>query len=832
MSSSNLDVPADVEDGILFPFKEEDASSLDELLQRPSITTDQECTIVQSLKSLLAAGNGESLYELHAASKVVDAAEKSMDIATERLQALAPRAGAVCRVLRTYSDHLHHKSVDYFLCVNEPDAPVEVRVAIVGNVDAGKSTTLGVLVHGVLDNGRGKARAAVFNHPHELVSGRTSSVGDAILVYTTAGSPVYSDSVHGLSDAEIVQRSAKLVHFSDLAGHEKYFKTTLLGLTGTHPDYAMLLVGSNMGCVGMTKEHLGCALAVQAPLIVVVTKTDIAPPNILEETIAQLNKLLRSPGAKKLVHLVKTYDDVITCAKQIATGRIVPIFCISNVTGENVHLLRDFLGLLPGLFNWSVLTEKPALFTIDNCFAVPGVGTVAAGTFIRGMVRAGDSLLLGPDPLGAFTPCQVKSIHVSRLPVAAARAGLSASLALKKVERRQIRKGMIIAHPAISPSSCFEFTADLVVLYHSTTITVGYEAVVHCGGVQQAAKLVSMGSERLRTGDRATATFRFMYFPEFLVPGSRVIFRDGRTKAIGRIVSTFPLQQNGRLSKDPLNKGKRSQSVVHDPKILLAAFPPLSNNAGHSPKCKDGIKDLSDSSATPLLKNCKIAESKVTGETETISGKSLGLGKQRVEYQFSALAERSNSIEDDPSSKEMNNPDSFIVPSGYIVKVTSRKNEMRIIYPGSRCSLEPDDTIIKEKDGSILIPACIVPVKLQILCQTLDRAEFNLKISYRCGFSVDAIEGGKEKMNALEAALRSGLEVAARRFTLEEFLEHDCELCNKIITKALAQWNHGEFFLISASLVAATANDPETRLVFKSIASRKKTNIYPKQLII
>ena len=33
---------------------------------------------------------------------------------------------------------------------------MEVRVAVVGNVDAGKSTTLGVLTRGGLDDGRGK----------------------------------------------------------------------------------------------------------------------------------------------------------------------------------------------------------------------------------------------------------------------------------------------------------------------------------------------------------------------------------------------------------------------------------------------------------------------------------------------------------------------------------------------------------------------------------------------------------------------------------------------------------------------------------------------------
>lgn len=45
-------------------------------------------------------------------------------------------------------------------------------------VDAGKSTLLGVLTKGTLDDGRGKSRVNLFRHKHEIESGRTSSVGE------------------------------------------------------------------------------------------------------------------------------------------------------------------------------------------------------------------------------------------------------------------------------------------------------------------------------------------------------------------------------------------------------------------------------------------------------------------------------------------------------------------------------------------------------------------------------------------------------------------------------------------------------------------------------
>jgi len=59
---------------------------------------------------------------------------------------------------------------------------------------------------------------------------------------------------------------------------------------------------------------------------------------------------------------------------------------------------------------------------------------VVSGTALKGVVRLNDTLLLGPDPLGHFTPIAVKSIHRKRMAVREVRGGQTASFALKKVE--------------------------------------------------------------------------------------------------------------------------------------------------------------------------------------------------------------------------------------------------------------------------------------------------------------------------------------------------------------------------------------------------------------
>ena len=53
----------------------------------------------------------------------------------------------------------------------------EIVIDIVGNVDSGKSTLVGVLTKGITDDGRGYARTKVFNFSHEASNGRTSSIG-------------------------------------------------------------------------------------------------------------------------------------------------------------------------------------------------------------------------------------------------------------------------------------------------------------------------------------------------------------------------------------------------------------------------------------------------------------------------------------------------------------------------------------------------------------------------------------------------------------------------------------------------------------------------------
>lgn len=519
-----------------------------------SPSEDQYELLLRRLRERIQDGGSETIFDIGIGEDGSEDGlkEDEYEASVATLQSLAATLEADCVLLR--QSKVDQGLIGQYLVRRRLDRQdfLEIRVAVVGNVDAGKSTLLGVLTHGELDNGRGLARQKLFRHKHEAETGRTSSVGNDILGFDSVGNVVNKPEHGSLDWVKICEKSSKVITFIDLAGHERYLKTTVFGMTGHAPDFGMLMVGANAGIVGMTKEHLGLALALSVPVFVVVTKIDMCPPNILQENLKLLIRILKSPGCRKVPVTVKTADDVVVSATNFVSERLCPIFQVSNVTGENLNLLKMFLNLLTA--RMISHEDEPAEFQIDDTYSVPGVGTVVSGTTLKGVIKLNDTLLLGPDPLGRFTPIAVKSIHRKRMPVREVRGGQTASFALKKIKRSQIRKGMVMVAQALNPQACWEFEGEILVLHHPTTISSCYQAMVHCGSIRQTASIISMSQDCLRTGDKALVRFRFIKHPEYMKPGQRIVFREGRTKAVGNVVKLIPYSSTMVIQTSRSNK--------------------------------------------------------------------------------------------------------------------------------------------------------------------------------------------------------------------------------------------------------------------------------------
>ncbi|KAM6207727.1 GTP-binding protein 2 [Sarcoramphus papa] len=524
--------------------------------------------LVTQMKWRLQEGRGEAVYQIGVEDNglLVGLSEEEMRASLKTLRRMAEKVGADITVLRErevdYDSDVPRKITEV-LVRKVPDNQqfLDLRVAVLGNVDSGKSTLLGVLTQGELDNGRGRARLNLFRHLHEIQSGRTSSISFEILGFNSKGEVVnYSDS---RTAEEICESSSKMITFIDLAGHHKYLKTTIFGLTSYCPDFAMLVVSANTGIAGTTREHLGLAMALKVPFFIVISKVDLCSKATVERTVKQLERILKQPGCNKLPLLVNSDDDAVTAAQQFAQSpNITPIFTLSSVSGENLDLLKVFLNILPPLTNskeQEELMQQLTEFQVDEIYTVPEVGTVVGGTLSSGICREGENLVVGPTDDGKFLRLKVCSIQRNRSACRVLRAGQAATLALGPFDRSLLRKGMVMVSPEMNPTICSVFEAEIVLLFHATTFRKGFQVTVHVGNVRQTAIVEKIhGKDKLRTGEKAVVRFRFIKHPEYLKIGAKLLFREGVTKGIGHVTDLQAITTKENGLEESLGPGQLS----------------------------------------------------------------------------------------------------------------------------------------------------------------------------------------------------------------------------------------------------------------------------------
>merc|ERR1711963_1100768 len=176
-------------------------------------------------------------------------------------------------------------------------------------------------------------------------------------------------------------------------------------------------------------------------------------------------------------------------------------------------------------------------FQADEIFDVPNVGCVVGGLVSQGIITEGMTLNLGPFEDGTFRPVVVTSIKRNRAPCRLVRATQSAALAIE-VPVTEVRRGMVLVDPRNKDvQAAMTFKATVNLLYHPTEIQKGFRTTVHVGNIRQTASIQSIQplQKISMNNDKASVVFKFLRYPEYLKTGSRLLFREGRTKGIGRV---------------------------------------------------------------------------------------------------------------------------------------------------------------------------------------------------------------------------------------------------------------------------------------------------------
>lgn len=311
-------------------------------------------------------------------------------------------------------------------------APIsEVAVGVVGPVSSGKSTLIGVLCQGALDNGNGSARMLMLKHRHELLSGHTHSTCFESLLFrsldplVTATPPIQSshDFSEPMSLREQQQRLSafKTVHFIDTPGvpvsdaDGQGSRSPALLTNNQGPDHLMIVVDAHAGISHSLLEFLEMAVMLgytHDRIFFCLTKTDLcANPS---RSLALPSPLSSSP-----------------------------VFEVSSVTGHGLGALREhLLGLEPAPRTAPVET---AAMCVEHVFVGRDVGLIVRGRVASCAALGPGGFLLGPlGPDSAWQEVEIESVHRLRVPVKHAVKGQYVTLSLQEHCGVQVEKGMFL----------------------------------------------------------------------------------------------------------------------------------------------------------------------------------------------------------------------------------------------------------------------------------------------------------------------------------------------------------------------------------------------------
>lgn len=493
---------------------------------------DRKQRLASQMKYRMERGDGEAIYLIGVADdgNLVGLVEERLEESLFVLQKIAEETGSsILKVEKYPADK--GQVAKALIGKKNHDKKDHMLVGVAGHVDHGKSTLVGTLTTGNLDNGSGRTRIFLDLQKHEIERGLSADLSFAIYGFSNRIPVRLKNPLNKKEKAKLVEECDKVISFVDTVGHEPWLRTTIRGIVGQKLNYGLVTVAANEGPTHITKEHLGIIMAMDLPVIVVITKIDMVSDEKAEDVKNKVFELLKLVG--RIPYNVKSNEDAEFVSKNM-NQHLVPVMKVSSTNGEGLSLLDDLFLNLP-VTEEDKNKQKPFMMYIDKVYSVIGVGTVVSGTIRQGKVKKGDKLLLGPDSSGKFREVGVKTIEMHHYKKDRAEAGEVVGISITGVGIDDINRGMIICSTNYEMKAVRDFEAEVAILVHPTTIKEGYECITHIETIAETTAFEPLDKEYMSAGDKGKVRMRFKYRPYCIKEGQKIIFREGRSKGIGTV---------------------------------------------------------------------------------------------------------------------------------------------------------------------------------------------------------------------------------------------------------------------------------------------------------
>ncbi len=378
-----------------------------------------------------------------------------------------------------------------------------VNIGTIGHVDHGKTTLTAAITTVLAEKGLSEKRSfdSIDNAPEEKERGIT--INTSHVEYQTANR-----------------------HYAhvDCPGHADYVKNMVTG--AAQMDGAILVVAATDGAMPQTREHILLARQVNVPRIVVfLNKVDLVDdPEIID---------LVEMDVRDLLSFYKFDGDNAPVIRGSALGGL----------NNEPQWVEKIMELMDAVDTYIPIppreNEKPFLMPVEDVFSITGRGTVATGRIETGIVKVGEEVEiigLGEKP----QKTTVTGVEMFRKLLDRGEAGDNVGLLLRGVDKKDIKRGQVIAKPgSITPHT--KFQAEIYVLKKEeggrhTPFHNKYRPQFYLRTLDVTGEItLPQGVEMVMPGDNVTITVDLIT-PVAMAEGLRFAIREGgRTVGAGQV---------------------------------------------------------------------------------------------------------------------------------------------------------------------------------------------------------------------------------------------------------------------------------------------------------
>jgi len=380
-----------------------------------------------------------------------------------------------------------------------------VNIGTIGHVDHGKTTLTAAITNVLAADGMAQVRSfdSIDNAPEEKERGITINT----------------------SHVEYETSNRHYAHV-DCPGHADYVKNMVTG--AAQMDGAILVVAATDGPMPQTREHILLARQVGVPRIVVfMNKVDMVDDAEMLELVEM--------EIRELLSFYKFDGDNTPITQGSALGALNGEGKWVDTVKALMQTVDDYIPLPPRDI------EKPFLMPVEDVFSITGRGTVATGRIETGVINVGETVeILGMQEEKLTST--ITGVEMFRKLLDRGEAGDNVGLLLRGVDKKDIRRGMVIAKPgSITPHT--DFQAEIYVLKKEeggrhTPFHNKYRPQFYFRTTDVTGEItLPEGREMVMPGDNVTITV-ILIVPVAMDKGLRFAIREGgRTVGAGQVTN-------------------------------------------------------------------------------------------------------------------------------------------------------------------------------------------------------------------------------------------------------------------------------------------------------